>query len=130
MAKRKQPTKEIKSEEDCVTETLNYIEPELEEDGDMIMDNGIPKIKTSELFDVKSCYLQGMDLNDINQTKSIPIIQFLSEKLINLPVYIINGHGSIDPRIKIEMGNEDSGRVTRAAKRTKSERAEKINYNR
>ena len=114
------------SEETCVTESLLYREPERDKDGNVRMNDGIPVIMEPKLINVTSCYLQGMDLNDINQTKSIPIIQFLSENLINLPVYIINGHGSIDPRIKIEMGNQDSGRVTRAAKRKRSDKAEKI----
>lgn len=126
MPKRKNPPESKKSDETCVTEPLLYREPERDEDGDVIMDGDSPVRIQPKLINVTSCYLQGMDLNDINQTKSKSIIKFLSENIINLPVYIINGHGSIDPRIKIEMGNQDSGRETRAAKKKRLKRAEEI----
>ena len=79
-SKRKQSkrNKKIKSEETCVTETLDYEEPLLDANGEVVYNtNGSMKFKPIESFDVRSCYLDGIDLNDMDGLKSIPIIQYL-----------------------------------------------------
>ena len=74
-------------------------------------------------YSFKNCFLQGLDketiASKVNSTR-----QWLKNNLINMPIYLINGHSSFDARITFLKQYDDKGkRVTRRekAKRQKIE---------
>jgi hypothetical protein len=101
----------------------NFIHlPVTDPTGNIIYDG--KKMRTIEKeINVSNCFLQGLDkestANSVAATR-----RWLNQNVnSNLPVYLINGHSSFDPRLKFEMRYNDEGK--RVTRRVLSEREKK-----
>lgn len=105
--------KKIKIKAKCKDED-NYIHlPVTDRDGNIIYDG--KEMRTVEKrITVRNCFLQGLD-KETTASSVAATRRWLNQNVnTNLPVYLINGHSSFDPRLKFEMDYNDEGkRITR-----------------
>ena len=111
--KQKKKLKKFKPISRCKVEN-NYVNvPAIDKNGNIIYIGN--EMKTVEKnIKVNNCFLQGLD-KETTANSVASIREWLNENIhSNLPVYLINGHSSFDPRLKFDMiYNNDNKRVTR-----------------
>ena len=114
--------KKFKATSRCKKEN-NYIHiPVTNQDGEIIYDGKHMRTKETNIT-VNNCFLRGLDKESIASSVAATR-QWLNQNLnSNLPVYLINGHSSFNPRLKFEMQYDDEGK--RVTRREKQEREEK-----
>lgn len=101
----------------------NFIHlPVTDPTGNIIYDG--KKMRTIEKeINVSNCFLQGLD-KESTASSVAATRRWLNQNVnSNLPVYLINGHSSFDPRLKFEMRYNDEGK--RVTRRVLSEREKK-----
>ena len=105
----------------------NYVNvPVTDFNGQVIYDGD--RMRTVEKFmEINNCFLQGLNKESIASSVA-SIRQWLNENLAtNLPVFLINGHSSFDPRLKFEMKYNDEGkRVTRKQMALRKEKEDEL----
>ena len=100
----------------CRRETFYVHQPVIGNDSEAVYENG--NIKTFiKQYAVKNCFLQGLD-KETTSSSVASIRSWLNQNLRNnLPIYLLNGHSSFDPRLKLDMQYNDEGkRITRRKK--------------
>lgn len=117
----------IKPKSRCMNENFYVHAPVVGRDGQIVYNNGV--IKTFEReYNVKNCFLQGLD-KETTAGAVASIREWLNRNLkSNLPIYLINGHSSFNPRIKLEMQYDDDEdkRVTRRQKIAREKKESEI----
>lgn len=114
--------RKLKPKSKCRIEN-NFIHlPVTDPTGNIIYDG--KKMRTIEKeINVNNCFLQGLD-KESTASSVAATRRWLNQNVnSNLPVYLINGHSSFDPRLKFEMRYNDEGK--RVTRRVLSEREKK-----
>jgi hypothetical protein len=114
--------RKLKPKSKCRIEN-NFIHlPVTDPNGNIIYDG--KKMRTIEKeINVSNCFLQGLD-KESTASSVAATRRWLNQNVnSNLPVYLINGHSSFDPRLKFEMRYNDEGK--RVTRRVLSEREKK-----
>ena len=110
---QKKKIRKLKPKSKCKIEN-NFIHlPVTDPTGNIIYDGKKMRTREKEI-NVSNCFLQGLD-KESTASSVASTRRWLNQNVnSNLPVYLINGHSSFDPRLKFEMRYNDEGkRVTR-----------------
>ena len=105
--------RKLKPKSNCRIEHNFIYLPVTDPTGNIIYDGKKMRTKEKEIS-VSNCFLQGLD-KESTASSVAATRKWLNQNVnSNLPVYLINGHSSFDPRLKFEMRYNDEGkRVTR-----------------
>ena len=114
--------RKLKPKSKCRIEN-NFIHlPVTDPAGNIIYDGKQMRTREKEI-NVSNCFLQGLD-KESTASSVAATRRWLNQNVnSNLPVYLINGHSSFDPRLKFEMRYNDEGK--RVTRRVLSEREKK-----
>ena len=114
--------RKLKPKSKCRIEHNFIYLPVTDPTGNIIYDGKKMRTKEKEIS-VSNCFLQGLD-KESTASSVAATRKWLNQNVnSNLPVYLINGHSSFDPRLKFEMRYNDEGK--RVTRRVLSEREKK-----
>ena len=119
---QKKKKKLITPKSKCTSENNYVYLPATGNDGEILYDDDGEMITKEKNIIVNNCFLQGLD-KETTAAAVASTRRWLNENISsNLPVYLINGHSSFDPRLKLEMQYDDGNK--RVTRKEQSRRAE------